>query len=169
MKTGKSRLNLTSIPLIVLAVLIGLTCSGNYETKNPSESEIQQRADIIRIDSMQRFGKLERPAVTFLHQKHTEALEKKNKDCKTCHLTENDRLVFKYMRLVDSTHQEVMDTYHTNCIACHQQTADAKEKSGPVTCGECHQERAGLVSIRQPIGMDRSLHYRHSKAQDNKV
>jgi hypothetical protein len=168
MKIGKLRLNLTSIPFIVMAVSICLTCSGNYGTKNPSESEMQQRADIIRIDSMQQFGKLERPAVTFLHQKHSEVVTKKNKDCKTCHLIEKDRMVFKYMRREDSSHQEVMDTYHTNCIACHQQTKDANEKSGPLTCGECHQERTDLVSNWQAIGMDRSLHYRHSKAQDNK-
>ncbi len=158
MKIGKLRLNLTSIPVIVFAVSIGLTCSGNFGAKNPTEAEMQQRADIIQIDSMQQFGKLERPAVTFLHQKHTEALEKKNQDCKACHLTEKDRLVFKYMRLEDSSSQAVMDVYHTNCIACHQQTADGGGKSGPLTCGECHQERMDLTSIWEPIGMDRSLH-----------
>ena len=109
MKIGKLRLNLTSIPLIVFAVSICLTCSGNFGAKGPSENEMQQRADIIRIDSMQQFGKLERPAVTFLHQKHTEAVTKKNKDCKTCHLIEKDRLVFKYMRLEDSSPQAVLD------------------------------------------------------------
>ncbi len=40
------------------------------------------RADIIDIDSMKVFGKLERPSVTYLHQRHTEALAKKNKDCR---------------------------------------------------------------------------------------
>jgi hypothetical protein len=168
MKIGKLRLNLTSIPLIVFGVSICLTCSGNYGAKGPSESEMQQRPDIIQIDSMQQFGKLERPTVTYLHQKHTEALEKKNKDCKACHLTEKDRLVFKYMRLDDSSPNAVMDVYHSNCIACHQQTAAANEKSGPLTCGECHRERTDLVSIWQPMGMDKSLHYRHIKAQDKK-
>ena len=117
---------------------------------------------------MSTFGKLERPPVTFLHQKHTEAVEKQNKDCTACHLTEKDRLVTKYMRLKDTTQQEVMDIYHANCIACHKETAAAKQKSGPVVCGECHKERPDLVSNWQAIGMDRSLHYRHSKAQDQK-
>lgn len=168
MKKEKARLSVTGSVLVILIVSICLTCSGNYGAKGPAESEMQQRSDIIRIDAMQVFGKLERPAVTFLHQKHSETVAKKNKDCTACHLTQKDRLVFKYMRLEDSTQQAVMDVYHTNCVACHQQTAAANEKSGPVVCGECHQERADLVSVWQPIGMDKSLHYRHSKAQNEK-
>ena len=103
MNKGKARLRWTGIILAVFAVSVCLTVSGIYGAKNPSESGIEKRADIIRIDSMKAFGKLERQPVIFLHQKHTEALEKKNKDCTTCHLTETekDRLVPKYMRLED--------------------------------------------------------------------
>jgi hypothetical protein len=117
---------------------------------------------------MKAFGKLERPPVTFLHQKHTEALAKENKDCTACHLVENDRLVPKFKRLKSTVKQEVMDIYHVNCIACHKETAEGGPKSGPVVCGECHKDRPDLVSIWQSIGMDRSLHYRHSKAQNEK-
>jgi len=132
------------------------------------------RADIIAIESMKVFGKLERPSVSYLHQRHTEALEKKNKDCATCHLSGNDpqsgkeRMSTKFMRLKDTTRQEVMDIYHNNCIACHKETKAAKEKSGPLECGECHQQQATVISSWQPIGMDKSLHYRHSKAMDKK-
>ena len=165
MKKGKARLSWTGI---ILVVSICLTGTGIYGAKRPSESAVLKRADIISIDSMRAFGKLERPPVTFLHQKHTQALEEKNKDCAACHLTENDRLVPKYMRLKNTAQQEVMDIYHANCIACHKEMAGASQKSGPVVCGECHKERPDLVSIWQPIGMDRSLHYRHSKAQNEK-
>ncbi len=168
MKKGKARLSWTGIIFIVFTVSICLIGTGIYGAKRPSESAAQKRADIIRIDSMKAFGKLERPPVTFLHQKHTEALATKNKDCTTCHLVENDLLIAKYMRLKNTAKQEVMDIYHAKCIACHKETADAREKSGPVVCGECHLERPDLVSIWQPIGMDRSLHYRHSKAQNEK-
>ena len=47
----------------------------------------------------------------------------------------------KFMRLEDTTRQEVMDIYHNNCIACHKETKAAKEKSGPLECGECHRSR----------------------------
>jgi hypothetical protein len=168
MRKGRIRLSRTGIILIAFTVAICLTGTGIYGSKGPSESAAQKRADIIRIDSMKTFGKLERPPVTFLHQKHTEALAKENKDCSACHLVENDRLVPKYMRLKDTAKQEVMDTYHLNCVACHKETADAGQKSGPVVCGECHKDKPDLVAIWQPIGMDKSLHYRHVKAQDQK-
>ncbi len=168
MKKGKARLSGVGIILIVFTVSICLTGTGIYGAKKPSESAAQKRADIIHIDSMKAFGKLERPPVTFLHQKHTQALAKENKDCTACHLVENNRLVPQYMRLKSTAKQEVMDIYHVNCIACHKQTADDRPKSGPVVCGECHKDRPELVSLWQPIGMDKSLHYRHSKAQNEK-
>ena len=157
MKKGKTRLSWTGIKLIVFTVSICLTATGIFGAKGPSESAAQKRADIIRIDAMQAFGKLERPPVTFLHQKHTEALAAQNKDCSACHLVENNRSGPKFMRLKNTAKQEVMDIYHANCVACHQETAAAGQKSGPVVCGECHKDRPDLVSIWQPIGMDRSL------------
>jgi hypothetical protein len=168
MRIGRSRRRWTRILLIVITGLICLIGIGVYGAKKPSEPVVETRADVIKIDSMSEFGKLERPPVIFLHQKHTEALEKKNKDCTTCHLTENDRLSPKYKRLKDTSKLEVMDIYHTNCIACHKETAAAKQKSGPVVCGECHKKDTAVVSSWQPIGMDQSLHYRHSKAQKEK-
>jgi hypothetical protein len=145
-----------------------------YGVKTQPKAVSEPRADIIMLDSMKVFGKLERPAVPYLHQQHTEALEKKNKECATCHLTDKDaqtgkdRMSTKYMRLKDTTKQEVMDIYHNNCISCHKETRAAKEKSGPLECGECHQPQVTAISSWQPIGMDKSLHYRHSKAMDKK-
>ncbi len=138
------------------------------------EKTPEMRADIIQIDSMNVFGKLERPAVTFLHQKHTDALEKKGKDCAACHLSEKDpmldreRMSTMFMRLKNTSKQEVMDIYHDKCIGCHKETKAAKEASGPLECGGCHQEQVTVISSWRPIGMDKSLHYRHSKAQDDK-
>ncbi|MFZ3047644.1 MAG: cytochrome c3 family protein, partial [Desulfatirhabdiaceae bacterium] len=63
---------------------------------------------------------------------------------------------------------EITDVYHAKCIECHQDTLTAKEKSGPVTCGECHLEVSRFQSSRIPIQFDKSLHFRHSKAQENK-
>jgi hypothetical protein len=61
-----------------------------------------------------------------------------------------------------------MDIYHNNCIGCHKEIKAAGEKSGPLECGECHRPEVNLISSWQPIGMDKSLHYRHSKAMDKK-
>jgi Class III cytochrome C family len=168
MKKGRARQPWTKMRITVLSVSFCLIAAGIYGSKAPSGPAVEKRADIIRIDSMKIFGTLGRPPVLFLHQKHTEALAEKNKDCTACHLVENKRLVPKYMRLENTTKQAVMDIYHVNCLACHQETADAGQKSGPVVCGECHKDRPDLVSIWQSIGMDKSLHYRHVKAQNEK-
>ncbi|MGD8887489.1 MAG: cytochrome c3 family protein [Desulfobacterales bacterium] len=168
MKKGRALLCCAGILMAVVMVSMLVNSPVVFGLASPTKQSLEHRADIIRIDSMNVFGKLERPAVTFFHQKHTEALEKKDKDCSTCHLSEKDRMSTQYMRLKDTTKQEVMDLYHVNCISCHKETAANKEKSGPVVCGECHNDQVTVISSWRPIGMDKSLHYRHSKAQDNK-
>jgi hypothetical protein len=125
------------------------------------------RADIIRIDGLKQFGRLERTPVTYLHEKHTQALAPKGKDCAACHLREEKYASTKYMRLADTSKAEVMAVYHTHCTACHRDTAAAGEKAGPVVCTGCHRERAVASSWRD-IGMDKSLHARHVKAQEKK-
>jgi hypothetical protein len=138
--------------------------------ERPALALSELRTDIVVIDGLKVFGKLDRPAVIFLHEAHTEALKKKEKDCKTCHLVEKNRpalaeqeaLSVRFKRLKDSNREEVMEIYHTDCISCHREMADAGEKAGPVEiCGGCHREKAPVVSNWQPIVMDRSLHYRH--------
>ena len=132
-----------------------------------ADREDRARADIIRIDGLKQFGALERPPVTFLHERHTQALAKKGKDCAACHLQDKDYLSPRYMRLLDVSRPATMEVYHSNCIACHRRTAEAGEASGPQVCAGCHQDRP-IASSWTPIGLDKSLHYRHAKAQDNK-
>ena len=174
MEKGRALLRWNAIIVGVVIVSFLITSSAVFGVKTQPKEAPEIRADIIHIDSMNVFGKLERPSVTFLHQKHTEALEKKNKDCSACHLSEKDtlldqeRLSIKFMRLKNTTKQEVMDLYHTNCIGCHKETRAGNEKSGPLECGECHDNQITVVSSWQPMGMDKSLHYRHSKARNDK-
>ncbi len=147
---------------LMLAALIGCTSAAS----SPGDTNAP-RADIIRIDGLKQFGALERPAVVFLHDKHTKALAPKNKDCAVCHLPDKKYMSTKYMRLKDDSKQQVMGLYHTHCTDCHRQTTAAGEKSGPVVCAGCHGDKQIPSSWRE-IGMDKSLHYRHVKAQENK-
>jgi hypothetical protein len=161
--------------------VIAAVCIGAQEAGAPSGEKA--RADIITIDTLKVFGYLEKPAVVFLHDQHTEALKKKEKDCSACHLSQErsnkipgtfkaavngiDPLSPKFKRLEDTARKEVMDVYHTFCISCHTDMAAEGDKSGPVTCGECHKE-TDLESNRVPIGLDQNLHYRHLAAQEKK-
>ncbi|MGO9621785.1 MAG: cytochrome c3 family protein, partial [Desulfobaccales bacterium] len=56
---------------------------GEKEPLKPAE---KGRPDLIKIDTLAAFQKLELPPATFSHDKHTEALSKEKKDCTTCHL-----------------------------------------------------------------------------------
>lgn len=124
----------------------------------------EARADVIVIDSLRAFGVLDRPAVVFLHDKHTEALAEQDQDCETCHIAlEDGRLSPRLGRLGDESRDTVMEVYHDRCVSCHTETAAAGRTAGPVTCGECHALRPSRVSSRQPMGFDRSLHDRHGQ------
>lgn len=128
------------------------------------------RADIITLDTLKTFGNLERPTVQFLHDRHTEAVAKKNQDCTVCHLYDKQKGQQSplYKRLVNTNKKAVMEIYHADCVSCHRETNAANQPSGPVTCGGCHKVTGTFDSSRIPIGMDKSLHYRHTKATDNK-
>ena len=67
-------------------------------THKAAAPQKEGRADIITIDGLKAFGALERPAVLFYHDKHTQALAKGNKDCSVCHETVKDRLSLKFKR-----------------------------------------------------------------------
>jgi len=152
--------------LIILIFVFAFGLEAN-EKKDQSGEVSTQRFDIVTIDTLKSFGALERPSVIFFHDLHTEALDKRNQDCKTCHLfekPENNFLSLKFKRLKDTDKQEIMDLYHAECIGCHKDMAGSGQKAGPVeVCGQCHKEEPGVISSRQPMGFDKSLHFRHTK------
>ncbi len=153
--------------LILPALFLTIGIAAGVSEKKV-ENSIKPEADLIYIDAMKTFGDLERPAVLFRHDLHTEALKKKDKDCKACHLSEKDKRSLRFKRLKDQDKQDVMDAYHLNCIECHKEINAAREKSGPEVCGECHVEKPEFRSSRLPMGFDKSLHFRHSKARKEK-
>ncbi len=146
-----------------------------------NQSPVEGRVDTIVIDTLARFGATDKPPVLFSHDLHTEALAKQQKDCFTCHLKESlpasapagqspqtkERMSIKFKRLKDTNAKEIRKIYHENCIGCHTTMAEKGEEFGPVVCGECHTGAVG-PSARKPMGMDASLHFRHSKAAEER-
>ncbi|MEW6265630.1 MAG: sulfate respiration complex hexadecaheme cytochrome HmcA [Thermodesulfobacteriota bacterium] len=152
---------------LAAAVLSVLAIKAQGVADRPASPNVT-RPDVITLDVLKKYGALELPAVTFLHDTHTDALEKKNKSCQACHPSEKDNQVPKFKRVKDGSRQQLMDLYHENCLACHKETAAAGEKAGPVVCRECHAPRSAAVSSRRPVGLDKSLHYRHTQALQDK-
>jgi hypothetical protein len=170
---------------VLTAVFLGmmyLLGGRGLEAMSPEQAEPQPaeegRADIIAIDSLKAFGNLTKPEVIFLHDAHTEALEKVGKDCSACHMAKStevkgtfseavegiDPLSPKFKRLEDTARREVMDVYHTFCTGCHLDMQEQEQESGPITCGGCHRESRPESNWRE-IGMDKSLHARHTKSE----
>ncbi len=157
------------LPAITLLFFVfpALVCSAGCSSGRADQKT--ERAGVIFIDSMTEYGPLERPAVAFPHDQHTAALATQEVDCETCHLrAEDGTLLHLLMQRPGAGRDRAMDTYHEHCIGCHEQAAAEGRKSGPLTCGECHREEPVFVSIRQPIGFDKSLHHRHVQAHDRK-
>ena len=167
MRKGTSHLK-TGGMLLAMAVIF-LFAAGAVKVAPPIDGPLETGADLIVIDSMKAMGPLERPPVAFFHSRHTEALARINRDCSACHMAdEKGRLSPKFKRLVDTDRQAVTDTYHVNCIACHRELAGPNQKSGPQTCGACHQENPAVASTWKDIPFDKSLHFRHVKANAEK-
>lgn len=179
---GKSRLRWVGV---LAAITLWLVAAGIGAQGEKPADKSEGRPDVLMIDTLKAFGDLEKPRVVFLHDLHTDALEKKGKDCSACHLKDDksgkipgaenledavkgiDKLSPKFKRLKDTARQDVMDVYHKFCIECHTDMSSAGDKAGPVTCGGCHQ-KAPAKSSRQEMGLDKSLHFRHVKAHDKK-
>ena len=105
---GKVRSLLIKSIIPAAIVMVSICGIGAYGSQSQPQEGDQKHADVITIDMLKAFGKLERPGVEFLHDNHTKALEKTKKDCSVCHLTEKDRLSLKFLRLKDESKKQVM-------------------------------------------------------------
>jgi hypothetical protein len=138
------------------------------EGKEGKQAPVRGPADLIQIDTMAAFGKLEMPPVAYFHDKHTDALLKEKKSCETCHFRENGKLSLAFKRKQGTRPEALKEIYHGNCIGCHQEMVAAKKKSGPLDgfCRDCHNARPP-TAVRLDAGLDKVLHYRH--IEDSKI
>lgn len=155
------------IILVMIALLIVVPLIGQTST---TKSNDDKGPDHINIQLGAELDKNEMPAVSFLHDLHTQAADGK---CKACHNEKEGGFVFKFKR---TDEKASMDFYHDNCIACHVDKKAAKEKAGPVSaeCGSCHVTGKPKGSSWTKINFDKSLHFIHEsseqiKGQDNSI
>ena len=161
---GTRALCLAGGACIVAAFLFGFHAYGSQPVG------VETRADVIFIDTLARFGPLQRQPVAFQHDLHTKALLREtDKDCTLCHMVdERGSLSLLFKRLQDTDTQGMLDLYHDNCMGCHARLRKAGAEAGPVTCGGCHPRRARILSSISPAGFDLSMHSRHIELCENK-
>jgi hypothetical protein len=162
---------------LLLFIVYGLRSV--YSTEGPVvPKEVKPIKEIkpenrIGIAHTEIFGELERPQVIFNHQKHVETLKKEQQGCDTCHpLDEWKEFVFdfpKELKKKDKT--AIMNAYHDECIECHKKRyKEDKEKTGPVTCGDCHKEKEKSIEVKYPeFEFDFYVHDTHEKKLREKI
>ncbi len=151
--------------LVLFLCLLGLHMDVMSMSSAPAADE-SGRPDLVMIDVIAAQGPLELPAVQFLHDKHTAALEERGKDCSSCHKKDEEKglMSLRFMRLEDGTAAQLKELYHNGCIGCHTQDKAAGEKKiGPQSgeCRKCHVKTPTYELVRVSSGMDNTLHYRH--------
>ena len=153
----------------LLIVLAAGSLAGLSGCSRGDAAERTARSDLILMDDLATYAPLARPAVQFPHDLHTAALARQNQDCSSCHPTREDgRPSRLFMRLADTSPAQLEELYHNHCLDCHTRSRERGEASGPVACGQCHRRAPAFFSSRLPFGFDKSLHYRHVKANEKK-
>lgn len=152
----------TSLLVLALAALLlpGLSAWGAEEAP-----AAPARADVVIIDVMANDGRLELPAVVFLHDKHTEALKAAQKDCSSCHepLKDGDGKTFSftYKNADQLKGDPLKSMFHESCIGCHVEMRGSSPRTGmqEAECRSCH--KAPPPSERLDAGLDKAAHYAH--------
>ncbi|SNS14765.1 Class III cytochrome C family protein [Humidesulfovibrio mexicanus] len=149
---------------LALVSVLSLEAQGVGEAR----ANAAARADVVTIDAMKELGALELPPVTFLHDKHVEAVKGSGAECSACHLQKDGKLLVRFKREQNASFAETKSVYHQNCIGCHTDLAAKGRKTGPQDgdCRSCHDARPRVVSVRQPAGFDNALHFRHSESRE---
>jgi hypothetical protein len=161
MAKGRRLLSWAGILLLSgAASFYGIQAQGEKEPLKAAETG---RPDLIKIDTLAAYQKLELPPVTFSHDLHTKALRQDKQDCTTCHLVENGKLSLGYMRRQNTQAAALKEIYHANCIGCHMEMAAAGKKTGPPDglCRDCHNVQPQIAAARLDAGFNRVEHFRH--------
>ena len=126
------------ILLVMMGFFVSLTA---IHRTNAQEEE-------ITLESTDVFVKKQRPVVTFNHETHYDAYP----DCIECHhiyeysngekenVWEGDEQSCSECHKLKKEDKKMplMKAFHENCTGCHRKLAKENEKTGPITCGECH-------------------------------
>lgn len=114
--------------------------------------EVAAQEAIYELGHEDVFGKLQRPTVSFPHDRHMDALEEEG--CGVCHhvLDENAGVLVPeddpdvgctecHSAEKDGKRPALRQAFHGSCTGCHRKVNQSIQASPPVTCGACHKKR----------------------------
>ena len=156
-----SKLKAFQVPvLVVIALCALLFFNGIINAKNAGNAEKKTEFPLL-ITSSVALKNNEMPAVAFLHDLHTKALEG---DCSACHIEKDQKLLFKFK---GTSETPSMDFYHDNCVSCHMEKKRENKAFGPdeAQCRLCHTESKPELSYFKKLQFSRSLHFIHESSE----
>jgi hypothetical protein len=118
------------LPILIVAVILTF-------------SQLASSQEDMTVIAPDAFGKLTRPAATFVHDQHNEKAGVE--DCVLCHhggsdgvqdpefSTEGIPCADCHAVQPDKGTTGLSKAYHLQCISCHEQSG-----KGPLACGQCH-------------------------------
>ncbi len=132
--------------------LLSLTAAALFLLLTATSSPVSAQEDTYVLEYTDVFGKLSRAPVDFDHETHMDALDEEG--CGACHHVYDE----DSGKLIDADGEEtsctdchgakkdgstpsLREAFHGNCTGCHRTMAKHHEKTGPVTCGECHKKK----------------------------
>lgn len=133
--------------ILVGGALGALSSRGEQEHSSakdgPSSGAVITNAVVMRsafITIPPLFKELDRAPVLFAHDLHTRAL--KEEGCGACHPKKDGGFTFAFpIKKDERSAKRLMNSFHDACIDCHDKRASKGQKTGPVTCGECHSQK----------------------------
>ena len=161
MENGKKLLRWIAPAAIAVIVLGGIASLSSTPVK-----AITTRPDVVSIDVIGQFKRLDMPPAVFLHDEHAQALGEKGRDCTVCHVeTAEGKRSFKGWAESGSP-KKMEDKFHEGCIGCH---ADMDRGPHDGECRTCHDARTAAVSAPEAVVFGKSLHFLHVDSQDIKA
>lgn len=149
-----------------LAVLLILSCVGLRLAYTRHLTPSEERVDLINIDALSPYGKLERPIVRFPHEKHVAGVETES-GCLLCHdprPEDEAGILFTLKGRQGLAKDALQELYHSQCIGCHADREAAKQPTGPQICSGCHVNSQGdAPSISHSLDFDPRLHALHTE------
>jgi len=165
--------------IIILLCLVFFAVSSVLNSSSVILQSNEESTSLNRISIAHKeiFGRLEYGAVLFEHQRHVEALAKAIKKpqeltCQECHSQDKSgEFSFDFPKNLKSIDpKRVKNSYHEQCLRCHQKLSIEKIKTGPVilSCRECHKKDYENRIVKYPsFEFDFALHDKHVKKHKN--
>jgi len=104
------------------------------------------------------------------HQEKSDAGEKGGPvTCGECHVIGEEYLKREYLPVMPEYYEVLRDTYHKDCISCHQEPAKAAEDAGGLDWKAFYvKERAVAEEAWPKVLFDYLIHDKHDKALEEK-